>query len=136
MRRLIVLLATAAAVIGLATPAHAGNIERHRYVANDFGSFVLASLSQSTGIAMDGTVLFKAQSDHIVLTVADRVAKGTVPVIIDTTDGHRVQCLRVGHATRIAGFVAGEWAGLTLLDATYHSSCSMGATAGMLTISR
>jgi hypothetical protein len=135
MRRLIVLLATAAAVIGLASPAQA-SVERHRYVANDFGSFVLASLSQSTGIAMDGTVLFKAQSDHIVLTVADRVVKGTVPVIINTTDGQRVQCLRVGHATRIAGFVAGEWAGLTLLDATFHSSCSMGATAGMLTISR
>ena len=133
IRKLILVFALGAA-LGFATPAHAGTIERHRYVANDFGSFALASTSQSTGTAVDGTVLFKAQSDHVVVRIADRVAKGTVPLIINTTDGGRVQCVRAGQATRIHGLVAGEWAGFTLLDATYKGECHAGATAGMLTI--
>ncbi|MEY2474346.1 MAG: hypothetical protein QOK28_3675 [Actinomycetota bacterium] len=120
--------------LAVASPAHAASVERHRYVANDFGSFMLASVSQSTGTAVDGTVLFKSQSDHVVLTVADRVATGTVPVIINTADGRRAQCVPVGHATRIGGLVAGEWAAFTLLDATYHGECHSGATVGMLTI--
>ncbi|HVT77205.1 MAG TPA: hypothetical protein VHD87_09250 [Acidimicrobiales bacterium] len=121
--------------LGVASPAHAAAGQHHRYVANDFASFVLASESQSTGDAVDGTVLFVAPSDHIVLTLHDAVAKGTVPVVVNTTDGSWVQCVSAtGRATRIDGFVRGEWAGLTLLDATFHGSCHTGATAGQLTI--
>jgi hypothetical protein len=120
--------------LGIATPAHAGAVERHRYVANDFGSFVLAGVSQRSGMAVDGTVLFKATHDHVMVKIADRVAKGTVPLIINTTDGRRSQCVAVGRATRIDGLVAGEWVGFTLLDATYKGECHAGATAGMLTI--
>ena len=135
MNRLTLVFAVAAALaVGAAAPAHAGSVEKHRYVANDFGSFMLAGVSQSTGTAVDGTVLFKAHSDHVVVTLADRVAKGTVPLVIDTTDGRRVQCVPAGHATRINDLVAGEWTGFTLLDATYHGECHAGATAGMLTI--
>ena len=134
MKRFAVVLAALAVAFGVALPAQASTIERHHYVANDFASFVLAGESQSTGIAVDGTVLFKAAADHAAVKLADRVARGTVPVIIDTTDGRRSQCVSVGHVTRIDGLVAGEWVGLTLLDATYHGACHAGATVGLLTI--
>jgi hypothetical protein len=134
MRRLVVGCVAVAFVLSVATPAHAGSVERHRYVANDFASFLLAGVSQSTGTAVDGTVLFKAHSDHVVVTLADRVAKGTVPLVINTSDGRRVQCVPAGHAARVDDLVAGEWVGFTLLDATFHGECHTGATAGMLTI--
>jgi hypothetical protein len=121
--------------LGLAAPAKAaGAVERHRYVANDFASFVLAGFSQRSGAALDGTVLFKAHGDHATVTIGDAVAKGTVPLIINTTDGRRAQCVTAGHPTRINGLVAGEWVGFTLLDATYKGECHAGATLGMMTI--
>lgn len=120
--------------LSVASPAHAASAQTHHYVANDFASFPLAGFSQRTGMAVDGTVLFKATASHAVVTLADKVAKGTLPLVIETADGRRVQCVRNGRATRIDGLVAGEWAGLTVLDATYHGPCSAGATLGVMTI--
>jgi hypothetical protein len=134
MRKWGVALGIVAALAAAAPAQAAGNTERHRYVANDFASFVLAGVSQSSATAVDGTVLFKATRDHVIVTIADQVAKGTVPLVINTTDGRRVQCVAVGSPTRIGGLVPGEWAGFTLLDATYKAGCRSGATFGMLTI--
>jgi hypothetical protein len=135
-RRLVVLVAAVAVALGAAAPAHAsGAVERHRYVANDFASFVLAGLSQSSGFAMDGTVTFKPAHDSVVVTLADHVAKGTIPLVIDTTDGRRVQCVPAGYPARVRDLVPGEWVAFTLLDYTYHASnCTTGATEGILTL--
>jgi hypothetical protein len=133
MRKLAAIALGTIVALGLAAPAHAAP-QRHRYVAHDSHFGVLAFVSGWTGIALEGTVSFVPTRDRATVTIDDVLADGTVPVIVSTVDGVRRECVAVGSKVTLGGLVPNRRTYLYVLDTTFKGRCTMGATAGVISL--
>jgi hypothetical protein len=119
--------------LGLASPAHAAG-DTHRYVAQGDDFTVQAFISGWTGVPMRSAMSFVPTSSHASIVISDRLAKGTVPVVLSSANGVRHACASRGSYTTIGDLVPGSRVWVYVLDSAHRGSCTTGGTTGLLTI--
>ena len=133
MRRAATLLLGFIVALGVALPAHAAP-QRYRYVADD-GQFVLeAFVSSWTGLPVNGLVSFVPAADHETIVVTDVAPVANLPLVVNTAEGTRFECVGNGADTTLLDLVPGQRVWLYVLDAAHRGGCAVGGTTGTITL--
>lgn len=133
MRKLGTLALGITLALAIASPAHAAPA-KHRYVATGDDFTLQAFVSGWTGIPMRSAMSFVPTSSRAKIAIADRLAKGTVPVVLSSADGVRHACVSRGAQTTVGDLVPGNRVWVYVLDGSHRGACDSGGTTGVLTI--